>query len=123
MTPLQRLRRHGAGLLGRGVLLWFALTLGAAMAAPMVNAPALELVCSSAGALKLVVPTDGGVPSSGASHLSCPLCTPTGAPPPVAPGVVAAAPQVPSLPLPSVPAQCMAAAAAPPLPARGPPTS
>jgi hypothetical protein len=111
--------RH-AHHLGRLVLLWFALSLGVAVASPIVNPQAVELVCSSAGAVKMVVQTDDGGQELGMSHMDCPLCMPTGAPPP-APMVA-----LPSL-LPlahavqPIPAARIAAATAAPLPARGPP--
>ncbi|MEZ5605851.1 MAG: hypothetical protein R3E52_01655 [Burkholderiaceae bacterium] len=123
MTPLQRLRRHAAGLLGRALLLWLALTLGAATAAPLVNPPTLELVCTSAGALTLVAHDGDGAPGMGAAHLNCPMCLPAGAPPPVAPAVLPALPQPPRHTRATAPATRRAAASAPPLPARGPPTA
>ena len=48
------------GLVGRWVLLWFVLSLGVAVASPLVNPQAMELVCSSAGSITVVVhPEDG----------------------------------------------------------------
>jgi hypothetical protein len=117
---LLRNRSRFLGLLGRGVLLWFVLSLGAAAASPLIHPQAVELVCSSVGAVKAVVQTDDGVQELGASHLDCPLCLLTGAPPP---SWVA---QASSFPLPldralrSAPSRIAAASAAP-LPARGPP--
>jgi len=115
---MQALRR--ATFLARLVLAWFALTLGVAIASPLVNPQAMELVCSGAGALKLVVKADGStVPASGHT-LDCPLCASFSAPP-------AAAPVIAALPLPradfvaQVPASRTAVRAAAPLPARGPP--
>jgi hypothetical protein len=111
--------RH-AHRLGRLVLLWFALSLGAAIASPVVHPQALDLVCSSAGAIKVVVQTEDGVQDLGATHLDCPMCLLTGAPPP-------APPQALPHPLPlahavqPIPAARIAAATAAPLPARGPP--
>jgi len=118
------LRNHPRflGLVGRWVLLWFALSIGAAVASPIVHPQAVELVCSSAGSIKAVVQTDDGVQEMGASHMDCPLCLLAGAPPP-APAAAAF-----DLPLPlgrvlqSIPAARLAAATAAPLPARGPPT-
>lgn len=108
--------------IGRLVLLWFVLSLGVAVAAPVVHPQAMELVCSSAGAVKVIVKTDDGVRELGASHADCPLCVLTGAPPPPA---AAARFDVP-LPLgravQPIPAARLAAATAAPLPARGPPT-
>ncbi|BEP37558.1 hypothetical protein GmRootV59_45290 [Variovorax sp. V59] len=117
------LRNHPRflGLVGRWVLLWFALSIGAAVASPIVHPQAVELVCSSAGSIKAVVHTEDGVQEMGASHMDCPLCVLTGAPPP-SPAAAAF-----DLPLPlgrvvqSIPAARLAAATAAPLPARGPP--
>lgn len=88
MTCLQQLRQ--AARLARVVLAWFALAIGVAVAAPMVNPQAMELVCSGSGAMKLVVKGAGDAPDAPAassSHtLDCPLCaTPAGpAPDPLA---------------------------------------
>ncbi|SEK14198.1 MULTISPECIES: DUF2946 family protein [unclassified Variovorax] len=119
---LQRLPTRLVGLLGRWVLLWFVLSLGVAVASPLVHPQAMELVCSSVGSIKVVVHTEDGAQELGASHMDCPLCVLTGAPPP--------AMAVPAfdLPLPlgrvlqPIPAARLAAATAAPLPARGPPT-
>jgi hypothetical protein len=108
--------------LGRLVLLWFVLSLGAAIASPVVNPQAMEVVCSSAGAVKVVVKTDDGAQELGASHLDCPLCVLTGAPPPALPVVQLPQPQPLGHALQSIPAARIAAATAAPLPARGPPT-
>jgi hypothetical protein len=118
------LRNHPRflGLVGRWVLLWFVLSLGAAVASPIVHPQAVELVCSSVGSVKVVVHTEDGVQEMGASHMDCPLCVLTGAPPP------SVDPAGFDLPLPlgrvvqSIPAARLAAATAAPLPARGPPT-
>jgi hypothetical protein len=109
------------GLLGRAVLLWFVVSLGAAIASPMVHPQAMELVCSSVGAIKVVVQTDDGAHELGASHMDCPLCVLTGAPPPPAP--LADLPVIQPLghAVQPIPAARLAAATAAPLPARGPP--
>jgi len=107
--------------LARWVLLWFAMSLGVAVASPLVHPQAIELVCSGAGAVKAVVHTDDGVRDTGATHLDCPLCLLTGAPPaaamPAWPGVVPAVQALRSFSV----AHIVAAGDAPP-PARGPPT-
>lgn len=121
---MHALRTHTRflGLVGRWVLLWFVMSLGVAVASPLVNPQSMELVCSSAGSIKVVVHTEDGAREMGASHMDCPLCVLTGAPPP------AMAVPVFDLPLPlgrvvqSIPAARLAAATAAPLPARGPPT-
>lgn len=107
--------------LGRLVLLWFVLSLGVAVAAPIVHPQSMELVCSSAGAVKVVVQTDDGAQELGASQADCPLCVLTGAPPPPAP--LAGVPSVQPLghAVQPIPAARLAAATAAPLPARGPP--
>ncbi|MEP6721907.1 MAG: DUF2946 family protein [Variovorax sp.] len=109
------------GLLGRFVLLWFVLSLGVAVASPLVHPQAMELVCSSAGAVKVIVQTDDGAQELGASHMDCPLCVLTGAPPPAMP--LAGLPTLQPLghAVQSIPAARIAAATAAPLPPRGPP--
>jgi hypothetical protein len=111
--------RH-AHQLGRLVLLWFALSLGVAVASPIVNPQAVELVCSSAGAVKVVVQTDDGAQELGTSHMDCPLCMLTGAPPPTA-AVALPSPLPLAHAVQPIPAARIAAATAAPLPARGPP--
>src|SRR5438105_4247354 len=117
---MQALRN--TAFLARLVLAWFALTLGAAIASPLVNPQSMELVCSGAGAVKLVVKADGGsVPASGHT-LDCPLCISLSAPPAAVPAVAAL-----SLPrgdvAPAIPVSRVALRSAAPLPARGPPPS
>ena len=108
--------------LGRLVLLWFALSLGVAVASPLVSPQSMELVCSSAGAIKMVVKTDDGARELGASHLDCPLCALTGAPPPAADPTQFVHPLPLGHALQPIPAARLAAATAAPLPARGPPS-
>lgn len=111
-----------ARFLARLVLVWFALSLCAAIASPIVKPQALEQVCSSVGGIKLVAPGDDGSVAPAGHVLDCPMCSPTGAPPPAAslPGPTA-------LPLSravqSIPAARIAALTAAALPARGPPSS
>ncbi|MDM0115756.1 hypothetical protein QTI66_26640 [Variovorax sp. J22R133] len=108
--------------LGRLVLLWFVLSLGVAVAAPVVHPQAMELVCSSAGAVKVIVKGDDGARELGASHVDCPLCVLTGAPPPRADAGTFDLPLPLGRVLQSIPAARLAAATAAPLPARGPPS-
>ena len=74
----------------RGMLIAFLLSLGAAIASPMVKPQAMELICSGVGIVKAIVHTDDGVQDLGAGHLDCPLCVLGGAPP--APATVAMPP-------------------------------
>jgi hypothetical protein len=60
--------------LTRWVALWFALSLGAAMASPLIAPKAVELVCSSAGAMKLVAKSADGTVQQGNYTLDCALC-------------------------------------------------
>lgn len=103
------------------VLLWFVASLGVAIASPVVNPQAMELVCSASGAVKVVVQTDDGAHEMGTGHMDCALCMLTGAPPPTP---VVAVPAVTPLAhaVQPIPAARIAAATAAPLPARGPPT-
>lgn len=114
------LRRPGAGLI-RWVLLWFALSLGAAIASPVVHPQAVELVCSSAGSVKAIVHTDDGAQELGMGHMDCPLCVLAGAPP-VTPTVELPVLMPPSRAVQPVAAAHIAAATAAPPPARGPPS-
>lgn len=118
MPALRRAR-----LLASFVLAWFALSLGVAVASPLVQPKPMEIVCSAAGASMRVVMTDDGAQAPAAGHLDCPLCLPTGAPPPALP--LAALPVIQPLghALQSIPAARIATATAAPLPARGPPLS
>ncbi len=120
MRAMPTLRR--AHLLARLVLLWFVLAIGAAVASPMVQPQSMELVCSGAGAIKVVVKGGDGTQAPAAHTLDCPLCLGLGAPPPVA-----RAPAVPMQPQRQVPplraAVHIAQASAAPLPARGPPNN
>jgi hypothetical protein len=113
--------RHAADL-ARFVLVWFALSLGVAVASPLVNPQSLELVCSGNGAIKLLVKGDDGKAAAGLHHtLDCPLCATLGAPPPVASFVLPTA-QPLGHAVQSIPAARIAALTAAPLPARGPPS-
>jgi len=116
MKPFRQLTQ-----IGRLVLLWFVLSLGVAVASPLVNPQSMELVCSSAGAIKVVVKTDDGARELGASLLDCPLCAIAGAPPPSADALRLVHPLPLGHALQPIPAARLAAATAAPLPARGPP--
>lgn len=70
-----------AQLIARWVLMWFALSLGAAVASPVLNPQASTVVCTGAGMLKLVTLGDDAV-DLGSHSLDCPLCANLSAPPP-----------------------------------------
>ena len=107
--------------LTRFVLVWFALSLGVAMASSLVTPKATELVCTSGGMVKLVAVdgTDSAAPSH--AQMDCALCMPMALPPaPCAVSLVQVSPL--SHALQPVAAAHIASATAPPLPSRGPPT-
>jgi hypothetical protein len=116
---MQRLRN--ASLLARLVLAWFALSIGAAVASPVVQPRALELLCTGTGAVKLMVQGDDGQPAPAGHALDCPLCAALSAPPPAARNAVPTEPQAQAAPgQRSVRASPLLA---PPPPARGPPAA
>ena len=81
MSTLQSLRE--ARSIVRWMLLCFALSIGVAIASPLVNPQAMELVCSATGNVKLVPANDATGPSNpSVTHaLHCVMCLPFGAPP------------------------------------------
>jgi hypothetical protein len=105
--------------LTRLVLVWFALSLGVAIASPVVNPHSMDLVCTSSGSMKLVVQGDDDVAAS--SHtLDCPLCASISAPPPAI-NTSLTQPSPLAHVLQPIAAAHIAALTAPPLPSRGPP--
>ena len=77
---MQALRN--ASHLARSVLLWFALSIGAATASPLLAPQAMELICTGSGAMKLIVKTHDGAQELLSYSLHCPLCLVGGAPAP-----------------------------------------
>ncbi|RFO95158.1 DUF2946 domain-containing protein [Rhodoferax lacus] len=78
---MQTLRN--AKLIARFVLVWFALSIGVAIASPMVNPQGMQLVCSGSTAMKIVVTDDNGQATTSSHTLECPLCASISAPPPM----------------------------------------
>lgn len=115
MESLRRARH-----LVRFVLAWFVLALGVAVASPLVNPQAIELVCASDGQIKAMVLTDDGAVELGASHLDCSLCLSASAPPPL-PFVAPHPPRLPAHAWTPVAAAPLPLAAAWPWQARAPP--
>jgi hypothetical protein len=118
MPSLQSLRL--AHRLARLVLVWFVLSLGVAVASPIVHPQAMELICSGSGAIKLLVKTDDGVKEAAGHTLDCPLCAVSGTPPPIAHSLALPVPPLSHV-LRPIPAAHIAWLTAAPLPARGPP--
>lgn len=113
---MQTLRN--ATILARFVLVWFALTVGAAIASPWVKPQSFDMICSGGGVMKIMPQTDDG--KAAAATLDCPLCASLAAP--LAVARKAAEPfQALSYALRPVPAAFIASRTAAPLPARGPP--
>ncbi|MDP1967738.1 MAG: DUF2946 domain-containing protein [Burkholderiaceae bacterium] len=115
---MQTLRR--ARVLSRLVLVWFVLAVGAAVASPMVKPRAMELVCTSSGAMKLVLKADPGSAETPATMADCSVCLISGAPPPAVADLVTLALEATRSPLGPNAAPRGILSAAPP-PGRGPP--
>lgn len=100
---------------------WFLLTLGVAGASPFVNPKAMELVCSSGGAITMVVLDDDGQAQAPGQHtLDCPLCLAPALPlPPVS--LAMAQPHPLAAALHPFAAAHIASLVGAPLPPRGPP--
>lgn len=118
--PAMQALRH-ARFLARLVLAWFVLSLGVAIATPLVQPQSLELICATGGAMKLIVKNADGTAQERGHTLDCPLCATVAAPPPVLTPVVVA-PSSLAHALQPVAAAHIAARTAAPLPPRGPPT-
>lgn len=120
MHEMQHLRN--AHLLARFVLVWFALSIGVAIASPLVKPQSVQLVCSASGTVKIVA--DGGDDDTGAlrNTLDCPLCAAVSAPPPQA-SVQLLAPMGLGYTLHVRPEAAQPRRAAAPFPPRGPPAA
>lgn len=112
-----------AHLFTRCMLVWFALTLAAAVASPLAGMQGgLELVCTSSGGMKLVSTNGDDAQAAGSLSLDCPLCSTAHAPPPALQSGAMAVQAMAHQLQPAVVAR-IAALTAPPLPARGPPSA
>lgn len=109
-----------ARFLARLVLAVFVLSLGVAIASPLVQPQSMELVCATGGAMKLIVKNADGTAQERGHTLDCPLCASVAAPPPVIQAVMAT-PSPLAYALQPLPAAHIAARTAAPLPPRGPP--
>ncbi|GAB2481097.1 hypothetical protein GCM10027082_34930 [Comamonas humi] len=115
--------RKSLMLQARLVLAWFLLTLGIAVAAPIVHPhpQIMDVVCTANGDMQVVVLDDADQAAPGPHHsLDCPLCLAV-TPPPCAPVVQATQPQPLGLALHPVVSARIAALVGAPLPPRGPP--
>ena len=122
MTLLHTLRN--SPWLAKLALLWFALTLGVAVASPLVNPQTELVICTGTGMLKVVQAADGTVTTAATDSggaLFCPLCLVGGAPTPFVQNTVAPAQPLRHV-LTTIPAAIRAALTSAPPPARAPPT-
>ena len=111
--------------LTRLVLAWFLLTLGIAVASPIVHPSAFEVVCTASGGMQIVVLDDAGqdAPTPGHQHsLDCPLCLTITAPPAYSSQHSFEQPQPLGLALHPIVSARIAALVGAPMPPRGPPT-
>ena len=111
--------RH-AKYLASFVLVWFVLSVGVAMASPLVSPKSMDLVCTTGGAMKLVSSDDADNADSTVHTMDCALCMSLGIPP-VNVQAVLVKPSPLAHALHPIAAAHIAAATAPPLPSRGPP--
>ena len=73
---------HNSKLIAKLVLVWFVLFVGVAVASPLVNPEGVQLVCTTAGSVKLLqLDADGEEAQGSHQGLHCPLCLPVAAPP------------------------------------------
>ena len=115
---MQTLRN--AHLIARFVLVWFALSVGVAIASPLVKPQGMELICTGSGVMKLLVKSDEGSKVVSLHTLDCSLCATGYAPPPVMHGSVEPVQPLAHV-LQSIPASHIASRTAVPPPGRGPP--
>ena len=105
----------------RLVLVWFVVSIGVAVASPIVQPKSTLLVCTGAGMKALVQSEDGSTTEQGRMALDCPLCVTMSAPPPESDVTVQSIHPL-AYATQSIPAAHVAARTAAPLPARGPPS-
>jgi hypothetical protein len=122
IAPMQILRN--AHFIARLVLVWFALSIGVAIASPIVKPQGLALICAGTGGMKLLAPSDDGHRDPGCNTLDCPLCGLLGAapPPPATMNPLGSLQALNDLPTTRHTVHSGRLTAAPP-PARGPPAS
>jgi hypothetical protein len=105
----------------RLVLVWFALFLGVAIASPIVNPTETQMVCTTAGGMKMVVSGEQGEESKLATNMDCPLCAVVVFPKPSCQASINKLSPLAHA-LHPVAAALIASRSAPPFPSRGPPS-
>ncbi len=112
-----------SSLLARLILAWFVLTVGVAIASPIVHPQAMQVVCTKGSTVKLVVMgEDDSATELGRHTLDCAMCLGASAPPPPAQRHAQRHEPLARALTPTVAVTIAAIVDAPP-PARGPPTS
>ncbi len=107
--------------LAKLALLWFALTLGVAVASPLVNPQEDLVICTSAGMVKVKLHADGSISTEPSSEAQCPLCVAGSAAPPTLINLQPEPLQALADVLPWPVAVHVATSTAAPPPSRGPP--
>ncbi|MNR21762.1 hypothetical protein D3C85_1386810 [compost metagenome] len=119
MATMHALRT--SSILARLVLAWFALTMGVAMASPIVAPKTMEMICSGSGLMQLIeMNQDGEVVPAGQHTLDCAMCLPVFLPSSSMTAQVSQ-PQPLAHALTPMQAAHIAALVGAPLPPRGPP--
>jgi hypothetical protein len=109
--------------ISRLVLAWFVLSLGVAVASPIVKPQDILMVCTGTGVMKVLLQAeDGSISEVAGNGMDCPLCASMVAPPPMDHWAVEPV-QPLSYALQGIPSAHIAARTAAPFPARGPPVS
>ncbi|RYE42230.1 MAG: DUF2946 domain-containing protein [Hyphomicrobiales bacterium] len=112
---------RSSSLLARLILAWFVMTMGIAIASPIVHPEAMELVCSASGNMKLIAIGDDGIEQSHHT-LDCPMCMGITLPPHIA-SARFVQPQPLAHALHKFSVAHIASVAGAPLPPRGPPAA
>ena len=110
-----------ATFIARLMLVWFVFSIGIASASPLVSPKAMELVCSSGGVMKLVSNDNNNADKHHNLMPDCAMCM-LAALPSTPLGTTFDKPSDLSHALHPIAAVHIAAATAPPLPSRGPPS-
>jgi hypothetical protein len=108
-------------LLTKLVLVWFVMFVGASIAASIFKPTASQVICSSAGVMKMVSTDDGSTEIQTSSGMECPLCATVATPLPPASPVIQKPCSLAHV-LQPIAAAHIISATAPPLPSRGPPS-
>lgn len=106
--------------LRRWIAACLLLSMGVAMASPLVQPRSMELICAGGGGAKLVLHSEGALPSHGNGGMDCLLCLVESAPPTAAPVPWAGGSPLAGAPAQPPPVSVLVSAAALP-PARAPP--